>query len=92
MWRSALEAGVNAVTITSYNEWGEGTQIEAARPHAPANGTAYADYLPNAPDFYMRRTREWIGEARRGCSGSRHGGARHGASQSLHESNARVEL
>ena len=30
MWRAALEAHADVVTITSYNEWGEGTQIEPA--------------------------------------------------------------
>ena len=29
-WRAALKADPAAVTITSYNEWGEGTQIEPA--------------------------------------------------------------
>jgi glycoprotein endo-alpha-1,2-mannosidase len=32
MWKSALAAKSDLVTITSYNEWGEGTQIEPARP------------------------------------------------------------
>jgi hypothetical protein len=31
MWTAALNAWPEAVTITSYNEWGEGTQIEPAR-------------------------------------------------------------
>ncbi len=31
MWRSALRARPDLVTITSYNEWHEGTQIEPAR-------------------------------------------------------------
>jgi glycoprotein endo-alpha-1,2-mannosidase len=30
MWNAALLAGADVVTITSYNEWGEGTQIEPA--------------------------------------------------------------
>jgi glycoprotein endo-alpha-1,2-mannosidase len=34
MWRSAITAHADRVTITSYNEWHEGTQIEpAAQPH-----------------------------------------------------------
>ncbi len=32
MWRQALRARADQVTITSYNEWHEGTQIEPARP------------------------------------------------------------
>ncbi len=31
MWRSALRSSADGVTITSYNEWHEGTQIEPAR-------------------------------------------------------------
>jgi glycoprotein endo-alpha-1,2-mannosidase len=30
MWKAAIQAGADRVTITSYNEWHEGTQIEAA--------------------------------------------------------------
>ena len=30
MWKAAIAAGVKTVAITSYNEWGEGTQIEPA--------------------------------------------------------------
>lgn len=32
-WSAAIDAGVDFVTITSYNEWGEGTQIEPALPY-----------------------------------------------------------
>ena len=35
MWRGAIEAGADIVTVTSYNEWHEGTQIEAG-PRGPA--------------------------------------------------------
>lgn len=30
MWEAALESGAEFVTVTSFNEWGEGTQIEPA--------------------------------------------------------------
>ena len=42
MWTSALRARPDLVTITSYNEWSEGTQIEPAKPQ-PAAG-AYLSY------------------------------------------------
>ena len=67
VWRAALGASPSAVTITSYNEWGEGTQIEAARPHISANGSVYSDYVPHSPGFYMERTRVWVDEAHKGC-------------------------
>jgi glycoprotein endo-alpha-1,2-mannosidase len=31
MWKGAIESSADGVTITSYNEWHEGTQIEPAR-------------------------------------------------------------
>jgi hypothetical protein len=33
MFAVALAADVSTVFVTSYNEWGEGTQIEPAVPH-----------------------------------------------------------
>ena len=30
MWKAAIQAGADRITITSYNEWHEGTQIEPA--------------------------------------------------------------
>jgi glycoprotein endo-alpha-1,2-mannosidase len=35
MWRAAIQAGADRITITSYNEWHEGTQIEAAMTPLP---------------------------------------------------------
>ena len=63
MWRSALSASPSAVTITSFNEWGEGTQIEAASEHVSSKGTVYAGY-ESSPGMYMERTREWVARAR----------------------------
>jgi len=59
MWRSAVASAPYAISVTSYNEWGEGTQVEPAVPYAPPGGLAYLDYRPEEPDFYLRRTREW---------------------------------
>lgn len=46
MWRAAIRAGADGVTITSYNEWHEGTQIEPARslPLRPAGTSLYETY------------------------------------------------
>src|SRR5205085_3676455 len=40
MWQAAIDAGADRVTITSYNEWHEGTQIEPALTPLPRRLTA----------------------------------------------------
>jgi glycoprotein endo-alpha-1,2-mannosidase len=62
MWRSAIRAAAPVVTITSYNEWHEGTQIEPAK----AVGPPYASYdgaygLAGRPAqlAYLNRTAFW---------------------------------
>jgi len=61
-WRAALDVGVEPalVTITSFNEWHEGTQIEPAAVGA-ANGLGYTyeDYSPLPPEGYLTLTRQW---------------------------------
>jgi glycoprotein endo-alpha-1,2-mannosidase len=64
MWRSALRARADAVTITSYNEWAEGTQIEpaASRPTRPGYLTyegAYGLRGAAAERAYLGRTAHW---------------------------------
>lgn len=54
---AAAEAGAQVVSITSFNEWHEGTQIEMAVPKA--GHTAYLDYLPHKPGNYLQITRKW---------------------------------
>jgi glycoprotein endo-alpha-1,2-mannosidase len=66
MWTAALTAGADLVTITSYNEWHEGTQIEPARPWVAPQGRKYAGYDGAwgkhgraAERAYLGRTRFW---------------------------------
>jgi glycoprotein endo-alpha-1,2-mannosidase len=67
MWRCAVRAGADVVTITSYNEWHEGTQIEAAKnvgvPYASYDG-AYGLAGPAAQRAYLDRTSMWVGRYR----------------------------
>ncbi len=79
LWRAALRAGADRVTITSYNEWHEGTQIEPARRPGPQEGgrwsagTEYQSYEGAyglrgraAERAYLVRTRLWALAYRRG--------------------------
>jgi glycoprotein endo-alpha-1,2-mannosidase len=63
MWRAAIRASADIVTITSYNEWHEGTQIEPARavgaPYASYDG-AYGLVGRQAEGAYLGRTAEWV--------------------------------
>jgi hypothetical protein len=44
MWRMAIAGGADRVTITSYNEWHEGTQIEPAAPRGRHGAYRYLGY------------------------------------------------
>jgi hypothetical protein len=62
MWRRAIASRADVVTVTSYNEWHEGTQIEPARavgrPYASYNGAWGLRGKP-AENAYLRRTAWW---------------------------------
>jgi hypothetical protein len=61
MWRAAIRARAAIVTVTSYNEWHEGTQIEPARGgYDGAYGTAGRE----AERAYLDRTALWAARFR----------------------------
>ena len=64
MWTAAIRARPDIVTITSYNEWNEGTQIEPASADPLRAGYltydgAYGLRGTRAERAYMARTRFW---------------------------------
>jgi hypothetical protein len=61
MWRAANDAGADIVTITSYNEWSEGTQIEPAGHGGryESYDGAYGLHGRAAERAYITRTKYW---------------------------------
>jgi hypothetical protein len=64
MWKAAISAQADAVTITSFNEWHEGTQIEPAGPHRGSvryqtYDGAWGLHGIDAEYAYLFRTRYW---------------------------------
>jgi hypothetical protein len=63
MWRGALRANADLITITSYNEWHEGTQIEPARARRgryQCYDGAWGLRGPAAENAYLLRTAYWV--------------------------------
>jgi hypothetical protein len=67
MWQGAVRAKPDVVTITSYNEWHEGTQIEPARrasgPYQTYDGAWGLQGL-RAQRAYLDRTTYWVDRLR----------------------------
>ncbi len=64
-WSTALGTGIepHMVSITSFNEWHEGTQIEPAGQGVARNDTHdYDDYGDLGPDGYLEMTAELVDE------------------------------
>ncbi|KAG8444755.1 hypothetical protein GDO86_009795 [Hymenochirus boettgeri] len=61
-YETAMNAAVfvrpRIISITSFNEWHEGTQIEAAVPKKNSL-IKYEDYLPHKPNIYLELTKKW---------------------------------
>lgn len=57
-FRNALSTNPSIISITSFNEWHEGTQIEEASPHM-SSSTPYLNYLPNTSNHYLKLTNKW---------------------------------
>ena len=62
MWRTAVRAKPDVVTITSYNEWQEGTQIEPARLQVerPGYEGAWGKRGVAAQRAYLEATARWV--------------------------------
>jgi glycoprotein endo-alpha-1,2-mannosidase len=62
MWKTAIRAGADLVTVTSYNEWQEGTQIEPARVAVgkPSYEGAWGKSGVAAQRAYLAATAQWV--------------------------------
>ena len=58
-FQAAIEANPPFISISTFNEWHEGTQIAPAVPKQ-AEGIEYLDYEDRDPNWYLDRTRHWL--------------------------------
>lgn len=68
MWRQAIATRTPLVTLTSYNEWHEGTQIEPARDGQPGYSSydgAWGLHGNAAQRAYLDRTALWVDRYRK---------------------------
>jgi len=66
MWKTAIRSGADLVTVTSYNEWQEGTQIEPARLQVgrPSYEGAWGKNGVAAQRAYLTATSGWAARLR----------------------------
>eukprot|EP00761_Pharyngomonas_kirbyi_P014417 gb/GECH01014447.1/.p1 GENE.gb/GECH01014447.1/~~gb/GECH01014447.1/.p1 ORF type:complete len:451 (+),score=86.97 gb/GECH01014447.1/:1-1353(+) len=68
MWKYAILSCADFISINSYNNWLDGTQIEPAIPKRIESSVAYPhigkysydNYNPNLYNFYLRKTRKLV--------------------------------
>jgi len=60
MFNAAIASDPHIISITSFNEWHEGTQIEPAIPKNTSSGFVYLDYSPFDPNYYLEKTYEFV--------------------------------
>jgi len=58
-FQRAIDVDPPFISITSFNEWHEGSIIEPAIPKS-VDGITYFDFSPHYPEYYLDRTRHWI--------------------------------
>jgi hypothetical protein len=71
-WTGAYLSGADTISVTSYNEWHEGTQVEPARAGVCTSSSCYSSYDgaygttgAAAETAYLSRTRFWTDGLRR---------------------------
>ncbi len=64
-FEAAIAVDPPAISITSWDEWHEGSQIAPAVPKSTGD-YSYLDYKPLPADWYLTRTRYWLGQWRKG--------------------------
>jgi molybdopterin-biosynthesis enzyme MoeA-like protein/nicotinamide mononucleotide (NMN) deamidase PncC len=65
---AAIAVNPQIISITSFNEWHEGTQIEPAVPKE-IPGFNYRDYKPHYPEYYLDRTSYWVSQFEKSTAG-----------------------
>ncbi|KAL4233498.1 hypothetical protein ACF0H5_008179 [Mactra antiquata] len=58
-FKNAISVKPNIISITSFNEWHEGTQIEPAEKKI-ISSRKYMDYGKKGPNHYLDLTRQWV--------------------------------
>jgi glycoprotein endo-alpha-1,2-mannosidase len=72
MWQAAVAARPTWVSVTSFNEWHESTEIEPAADFSGGSRTytgyeaAFGTSAADGPDAYLTRTAYWVGQFRPG--------------------------